>query len=502
MYVDASEPVGLFIVTHGAPDGVPPDDWFDTGGARFQPLQHDLARSQILSAFVRDSLGSQGMIAAVDAIKLYIASMAAESPDGPLAAIDIEAMQIAFGGHSQGGATAFEAARVSGGIPVRAVVGLASGDLGDEQDPIELHPGTWYLGLVGTHDGSPSVTNRAPVRLFEQIVTDRPKILILARGVNHGQLGPGSGSLANVPGAYMLETQFLGESEPLAIRSFVVRSFLEWALLGDDASGRFLALEPATTMAWAEDLDGGPTWAECGPSQTPVLSRFPAAEPPLAPYTCRLVYDGGSLDGVQAMTNGVASLEMRDLQDPLLGMAADVDINDCEGVTIPSPAPSSGHTGELLLVQWDLKESGASSAILRFDLPEPLGSYVAGLQPPETYSVFLEIGLRVNSSTNASAIPFGYVKWRPAIGLGTSVEPQLWVRPQPVLYGFGYACPLLFENDSVDQRRTTLTSVSANVALLLPDGTNDVTHLFVDLAWPAFEVGECCIRRVSVVYHG
>lgn len=511
-YLDPQKPVGLFVVVHGAPDGPPIDDWFDPpSGAPFRPLQNDLARRGILAAFVRDTGGPAGMVAVVDAVKLYITTRAAEEPDSPLVGADTDAMTVALGGHSQGGAIAVLAAlRASEiGIPVRAVVGLASGSaaLGGEDDPVLLPPGTWYAGLVGTHDGSPSVLNTAPVKLFDRVSTDRPKVMVVARGVNHGHLGPGRGTAANVPGPYMQTTQIpITSNESFAVRTYVVSSFLRWAMFGDRDAAADLVFDAINNLAFAEGPDGLPVSAECGPTSMPVLAWFPEGDAgPLQPYRCRLIHGGATLDGVTALTSAIVDIQVVSFADETLQEPAAQLVQDCAGGAVDSPAPSSGHQGMVLLVRWDLHEADdadGGAATLRFAIPTVLADDVGGFQPPETFSLAIEIAVRVNSPVNVPEIAFRTDEWRPAIGLGDANGPQVWVRPQPLLYGFGYACPLFFTNAPGDQRRTVLTTISASVALLAPDGIVDATHVFVDLAWGAFERGECLIRQVSLVYRG
>jgi hypothetical protein len=118
------------------------------------------------------------------------------------------------------------------------------------------------------------------------------------------------------------------------------------------------------------------------------------------------------------------------------------------------------------------------------------------------------IALRTNAPANVPVVEAtGSVEWWPALGLGDASGPTRWVCPQPVLYGFGYPCPLVFmpgiETPLEDARRTVFTSISARLPLLRDEKELwSATHVYVDLMWGSFQRGEAVIRNLSLVYHG
>ncbi|MFO0635908.1 MAG: hypothetical protein U0168_23965 [Nannocystaceae bacterium] len=507
--IATDQPVGLFLLTHGSPDGSVPDDpheWLDTGGADFLPLQHDLARAGIISFFVVRIGGyserAEALMQAIGAAKLYITSQAALDPTSPLAAVDVQSLQVALGGHSDGGAAATIAASLDRGVPVRAVVGLASGQ-GDLENAA-LHPGTYYLGVVGTHDGSPLVRNKGPVGLYDQVETDRPKLLVVLRGVSHGQLGPGIGSAALKPDDYMQVTAAAGEVA-LAARSYLVRAFLRWSLLHDLDAGRILAIDDVDTVAWGETLSGDSAPAVIGVHTTTRLATFPAGTDWLGPFECRTIYSPSAVGTVEAVSGSIYGTSVATLENATT--PADQDIRNCNDVIEPSWAPSTGHKGVALFVGWDAALGDASGAVLRFDLGDALG-IVGGFQPPDQFSILVEIALRTNAPANVPVVEAtGAVEWWPALGLGDASGPTRWVCPQPVLYGFGYPCPLVFmpgiETPLEDARRTVFTSISARLPLLRDEKELwSATHVYVDLMWGSFQRGEAVIRNLSLVYHG
>lgn len=503
---------GLFLLTHGSPDGLVPDDpeeWLVTTGADYLPLQHDLARQGIISFFIVRIGGvearAEALVAVVGAAKLYILSQASADPTGPLSTVNVNQLPVAFGGHSDGGAAALRAGSVTSGVPVRAVVGLASASGNPTVDPT-LYPGTYYLGIVGTHDGSPSVKNVGPVALFEAIVTDKPKLLVVLRGVTHAQLGPGIGSLAWKPGPFMTATT----ADPvttMAARSYLVRTFLRWALLGDHEAGRELAVDDVTTIAWGETEAGDSVPAFVGPETTTTLVRFPSAQAPLAPFERHTIFSPGTIGTVTAISPTVYLLAVAAIEAE--NAAAEMAVVDCDGDagdTMPAPRPTTGLAGDVIFVGWDLALGGASGAVLRFRADQ-LAGFAGGFQPVEDFSIVVEVALRANAPANVPVVEStGAVEWYPAIGVGPAEGPTAWIRPGPVLYGFGYPCALRFLDDVVrdeDQRRTVLTTVCVRLPLLLGDyAPASDAHVYLDLAFGAFERGEAIIRDVSLVYHG
>lgn len=100
------------------------------------------------------------------------------------------------------------------------------------------------------------------------------------------------------------------------------------------------------------------------------------------------------------------------------------------------------------------------------------------------FSLQAELALRVSTlHTLTQQAQWGEVQWWPALGLGDASGPQAWVRPRPVLVGWGYGC-VLDSDESPDVRATMLTSVSARVPLLAPQGSDGVTHAYLNLKSP------------------
>lgn len=507
--IATGQTVGLFLLTHGSPDGGVVDDpaeWLDTPGADFLPLQHDLARAGIISFFVVRIGGyadrAEALMQAIGAAKLYIVGQAAQDPTSPLAMVDVNTLQVGLGGHSDGGAAALIAASVERGVPVRAVVGLASGQ-GDLVNAA-LHPGTYYLGIVGTHDDSLSVKNYRPVNVYDLVESDRPKVLVVLRGVTHAQLGPGIGSTVLDKGDYMEESTAAAEVA-LVARSYLVRTFLRWSLLHDENEGRMLAIDDVETLAWGETKLGDSAPAVVGPLTTTRLATFPAGIDWLSAFECRRIYSPGAVGNAEAVSGSIYGLGLATISEAQT--PAEVETRNCNGVEEPAWAPTTAHIGEALLVAWDVSVADESRAVVRFGLDDVL-SAVAGFQPPEQFSIVVEVALRANAPANVPVVEVtGAVEWWPALGLGDAQGPTEWVYPQPVLYGFGYPCPLVFEGTQEaplqDARRTVFTSVSARLPLLRDEkALHSATHVYLDLLWGPFIRGEAVIRNVSLVYHG
>jgi hypothetical protein len=500
----------LVLITHGSPDGNADADfdWFDPPfpSGTFRSLQHDLARKGMISAFIAQLTGYEDrasyLIHAIGAMKLWITARSAEEPTSPLVNVDPDALIIAFVGHSDGGHAATLAASADYGVAVRACVNLAA-PAPSEANATVLHSGTYYMQLIGTHDGSPSVTVDRGIEAFEQISTDRPRVLVLVIGANHGHLGPGVGTQVNSPAPYAAETT-LSFGAALAVRSFLVSTFLQWALLANSVNAQKFFVDGATLWSFSDDGEGASIAGLVGPKFTPCLMRVPpAAVPWNSLFTALELFDGG--DGFDAVSDNITSAESRQLDSP--EPASGIAVSDCAGGEVDAAAPRSLHLGPAAFVGWDFFSGGLDSdAVIRIPLSVAFGELLGPFQTKEHFSLVCELGMNTNNALNLIDRDrnWGEPLW-PALGLGDASGPQAWIRPQPVLNSWSLQCPLLFTTGvgtMIDASQTTMTSIAARLSLLVPGDLASVTHAYVDPNWFFYPRGECVLRAVRLLFHG
>ena len=500
----------LVVITHGSADGSAPSDfdWFDPpfAGGAFRSMQHDLAKHGIIAAFIAKLDGytdrASYLIHAVPALKVWILSRATEEPESPLANVDTGSLRVGFLGHSDGGHAATLAASEEYGIPVLACVNLASPPP-DEAGGATLHPGTYYMQMIGTHDGSPSVTVTHGVQAIEFVSTDRPRVLVLLVGVNHGQLGPGigSGAAINTPQAYTAATTLDGD-QAMVLRNFYVRIFLRWALLGISSDAQKMFVDGATMMVFSENHQGEVVAGLAGPRTTPCLMRTRTESAPLVSvFTAIDLFDGGQ--AFEPISDNITSAVSQATN--VNAEASGFSVKDCAGGSILAQPPRSEHLGQAAFVSWDFFTGGVDSdAIIRIPLDFDFSTLLSGFQTTDQFSLVCEVALRTNSALNLVDHNWWDLLW-PALGLGDASGPQAWIRPQPILNAWRLECPLLFTTGvgvTVDVSQTTLTSIAARLSLLVSGELSSVTHAFVDSYFPGYPRGESVIRALRLLFHG
>jgi hypothetical protein len=498
----SKKPSALLILTHGALEGGSPDDIFDPSkSGSYLGLLSALAAAGIVAALVSKAGGLyvNEFPAALESIKQWIFERVVEEPEHPLAQLDLADLRVAFGGHSQGGRAAIDAASVAQGVPVRAVVCLASGS---PESPVELHPGTHLISILGTHDLSPSIGVADPVRVIERVFTDAPRVLVVLPGAAHDHLGPSGSAFGDLGPSEATEADF---AFARAQRNFAVTRFLQWALLGDYEAARDAFTEPRTTVVFNEepgDFVSGGWW---GPGFCGALVRVPTAALPLAPFEESTAFNGSDGALFQASEGFADDVVIQSLAETFAAPAIS-GLRDCTGAdAAPGPVESYHEATAVAVVRFDCDIGSDGQAIVRTELESSLAEILGAIQDPEDFCLKVDLALRVNAQSTAEhQLSWGETQWWPGLGLGTSAGPQLWIRPRAVLVGWGFGCVLKLSDPLLpDRRPTTLTSVCARVPLLVPLGVDGVTHAFVNLKSPYYWWrGEAVIASISIVNQG
>lgn len=507
-------PIGLVLLTHGSPEtgGAGPFG----GVANYDQLQQLLAKAGFVSAYLHDWGSSKDtrtvlLREGLGQIVWWLGREIYSPVDGlleghPLFGVNLTDLFVnsAFVGHSDGGEAAVRAASVPDGQQVRAVVGLATADVSDFPGP--LNPDTYYLSIGGTHDTVGGAGPRLAAKSFDVVETDGVKALLLIRGARHSFLGPGGGDSGSLSGAYAL-----GTLSPYAavrtIRDYCVVAFLKWAVFDQDDGARALLLEKQNVII-VGSANGAPFLVSTDEYLLPAVLRFPrqrSREPSV--FEAIEIFGGDHSDNnVEPISDTIVGNFFTVSRLSNFESVANIDIPTCnaDDPVVPAVASDSGHIATYgTYVEWDLARGADAHAIIRFAIPQlELSSLSEIADELEKYSLTIELALHVREYINVvNQLEFGAPDWWPAIGLGDDSGPQKWLTPFRLWDSFGYQCAIRMQTE-FDRRTTVLSSLSAPLSLLLPDGVSGVLYAYANLRSTFHEKGKALVGRVDIIRHG